>query len=118
MIDYKGNADYPGDQVYPDGMLIDKNDEIWIALYNGARINRISKTGELLATVNVPAKQTTSLTFGGQNLNTLFVTCGNSTTTPEKYPNAGKVFQITQKAGTIPNDDQQIQGIPPRKVKF
>ena len=54
--------------------------------------------GKVENVVEVPAIQSTSVFFGGQNYDELFVTTGSGSI-PEneksKYANAGKVFRIT-----------------------
>ncbi|MDO4514868.1 MAG: SMP-30/gluconolactonase/LRE family protein [Lachnospiraceae bacterium] len=59
----------------PDGMCIDDQDNLWIAVWGGSRIeHRDSKTGELLGVVNVPAEHTSSCCFYGENNDMLFIT--------------------------------------------
>ena len=59
----------------PDGMCIDSEDNLWVAVWGGRRIEkRSSVTGELLARVDVPAENTTSCCFCGENLDTLLIT--------------------------------------------
>jgi len=59
----------------PDGMAIDKDDNLWIAFYEGAKIACFDpRTGKQLDQVDVPAHRTTSCAFGGENLDTLYIT--------------------------------------------
>ncbi|WP_022769779.1 SMP-30/gluconolactonase/LRE family protein [Butyrivibrio sp. NC2007] len=63
------------DDGVPDGMCIDSEDNLWIAVWGGRRIEkRSSKTGELLALVEVPAEHVSSCCFFGDNLDELFIT--------------------------------------------
>ena len=56
-------------------MCIDSEDNLWVAVWGGRRIEkRSSVTGELLARVDVPAENTTSCCFCGENLDTLLIT--------------------------------------------
>ena len=60
----------------------------------------------MLASVPIPAPQTTSLAFGGTDFSELYVTTGNIKDNEElqqKYPNAGKLFKVTRKGtnGTL-----------------
>ncbi len=78
----------------PDGMAIDDQDNVWIAFCHGACVICYdTKTGEELRRVDFPCLETTSCTFGGKNLETLFVTTGIHKTVIEQH--AGKVFQVT-----------------------
>ncbi|XP_031772663.1 regucalcin [Apis florea] len=60
----------------PDGMTIDTNGNLWVAVYGGGGILNINpKTGELLRFVKINnAKNITSVAFGGPNLDILYVT--------------------------------------------
>ncbi len=59
----------------PDGMCIDAEDNLWVAVWGGRRIEcHDSSTGELIAEVEVPAEHVTSCCFCGENMDTLFIT--------------------------------------------
>ncbi|EFA03135.1 regucalcin [Tribolium castaneum] len=60
----------------PDGMTIDTDGNLWVAVFMGSRVIKIDgHTAEtLLDTVEIPAQQVTSVAFGGQNLDELYVT--------------------------------------------
>nr|CAD7455141.1 unnamed protein product [Timema tahoe] len=56
------------------------------------------RTGQLLSTVSVPSPQTTSVVFGGENLDELYITSANNHLSQEeqkKYPYAGYTFRVT-----------------------
>jgi gluconolactonase len=45
FVDCEGNPDFKSGE-YPDGMTIDKNGNLWVALYGGGRVVQInSETG-------------------------------------------------------------------------
>lgn len=59
----------------PDGLTIDSEDNLWVAFWGGSRIEKRSgKTGELLKTIPMPAKQVTSCCFGDDDMRTLYIT--------------------------------------------
>ena len=59
----------------PDGMCIDSEDCLWIAVWGGSRIERVdTRTGKLMSTLKVPAKNVTSCCFCGDDMKTLFIT--------------------------------------------
>ena len=59
----------------PDGMCIDSEDNLWVAVWGGRRIEKHSSvTGELLGIVEVPAEHVTSCCFYGENMDTLLIT--------------------------------------------
>lgn len=79
----------------PDGMTIDAHDNLWVAIYNGGRILCVDPAkGEVIGQVDVPAKKTSSCTFGGENLDTLYITTISEDTDPEVDPLAGSLFSV------------------------
>ena len=59
----------------PDGMCIDSNNNLWVAVWGGHRVeNRDGRTGELLGVVQVEASNVTCCCFGGDNMDELFIT--------------------------------------------
>ena len=60
---------------FTDGMCIDTDDNLWVAFWEGSRIEqRSTKDGSVLATVKVDAQNVTSCCFIGDKLDTLFIT--------------------------------------------
>jgi sugar lactone lactonase YvrE len=77
----------------PDGMTIDEEGMLWVALCHGGAVVQVNpETGKLLQKVELPCVETTACAFGGSNLDRLFVTTGILKTLHEKE--AGKVFVI------------------------
>jgi sugar lactone lactonase YvrE len=60
----------------PDGMCVDADGCLWVAVYGTGEIRRFSPDGVLLDAVKVPALSVTSCAFGGQANDTLFITTG------------------------------------------
>ncbi|XP_066593488.1 regucalcin-like isoform X2 [Prorops nasuta] len=92
----------------PDGMTIDSDGNLWVAVYNGARVIQINPvTKELIRTVHLPTSKVTSVTFGGPLLDTLYVT--TSGLGPIEMKNeamyAGGIFAIKNLGvhGLLPN---------------
>src|SRR5471030_1282004 len=77
----------------PDGLAVDNEGGVWVALYGGGAVRRYGPDGELDRVVAVPAKNVTACCFGGHDGRSLFVT----TAAPE-----GSVF-VTD-AGVIGPD--------------
>lgn len=82
----------------PDGMTIDADGNLWVALYGGAAVGCWNpETGKLLRKIDVPAKNVTSCAFGDDDLGTLYITTARQETSDEeleKYPHAGGLFKI------------------------
>ena len=64
----------------PDGVTIDSQDCLWVALWGGWCVRRYSPDGELLLSVPIPCAQVTKLAFGGDALRTAFVTTARART--------------------------------------
>lgn len=65
----------PKDLGWPDGMAIDAEDKLWVAIWGGACVARFDpNSGTMLSQINVPATQVTSCAFGGENLDDLYIT--------------------------------------------
>ncbi|XP_076255381.1 regucalcin-like [Rhynchophorus ferrugineus] len=83
----------------PDGMTIDADGNLWVAIFNGYKVLKINprKPETLIQTVDIPAKQTTSVAWGGPNLDILYVTSASFTVDGEVLspPNHGATFKIT-----------------------
>ncbi len=87
--------DFKGTEIYPDGATIDAAGNFWNAQWGAGRVACYSAAGEYLREVKVDAPHTSCPSFGGENMDTLFVTTALEEMTPQAraaYPNAGKVF--------------------------
>ena len=89
----------PSEMGMPDGMTIDSEGMLWIALYNGGCITRWNPAdGQLLELVKLPALHVTSCAFVGENLDSLLVTSARedmSSAQLEEYPESGNVFLVS-----------------------
>lgn len=75
----------------PDGMTIDANDKIWVVFCRGFCVRCFNpKTGEVLEKLDLPVSGPTSCVFGGENLDTLYITTGQFPNVDEEM--AGRLF--------------------------
>ena len=58
----------------PDGLTVDDEGGVWVALYGGSCVHRYDQSGRLDAVLEVPALNVTSCCFGGDDGRSLFVT--------------------------------------------
>jgi sugar lactone lactonase YvrE len=58
----------------PDGLAVDDEGGVWVALYGGSCVHRYDERGHLDAVLEVPAENVTSCCFGGDDGRSLFVT--------------------------------------------
>ena len=59
---------------YPDGLSVDAEGYLWSAHWNGWRVTRYDPDGEIERVIEMPVPNVTSLTFGGLDMGSLFVT--------------------------------------------
>jgi sugar lactone lactonase YvrE len=78
----------PAEAGLPDGMTVDEEGYLWVALWEGWGVGRYSPEGRLDRWVDVPAEQSSSCTCGGPDLDQLFIT-----TAKEGFPPGGKPDQ-------------------------
>lgn len=58
----------------PDGMTLDAEGNLWVAIWDGSAVIQLSPSGKLLQEIKLPASRITSCTFGGRDLTKLFIT--------------------------------------------
>jgi sugar lactone lactonase YvrE len=58
----------------PDGLAVDEEGGVWVALFGGGQVRRYAGDGSLDAVLSLPVRQVTSCCFGGPNLDLLYVT--------------------------------------------
>ena len=94
----------PAELGLPDGLTIDAEGGLWVALWGGAAVHRYVD-GRLDAVVTLPVSQPTSCAFGGENLDELYVTSareGLSLEQREAQALAGAVFRIRPGVRGLP----------------
>ncbi len=90
-------AEIPEELGTPDGMAIDEDGYLWVALWGGGKVIRIDPgTGSVVFEVLVPADQVTCAAFGGESLDHLYITTADyqrSSQDVERQPLAGSLFR-------------------------
>jgi sugar lactone lactonase YvrE len=85
---------------WPDGMTVDTDGCLWVALWDGWGVRRYAPDGRLLTTVEVPARRVTSCAFGGS---VLYITTARTGLTD---------FTDQPKAGSLFAYDPGVAGLP------
>jgi sugar lactone lactonase YvrE len=83
--------------VVPDGLTIDEEGGIWVALWNGGAVHKYAPDGTLLEIVKLPVARPTSCAFGGPQRDILFVTSARvdlDDAALARQQDAGRVFAI------------------------
>ena len=90
----------------PDGMTIDSEGNLWIALWDGGAVACYNpQTGKRLHKVELPAARITSCAFGGDHLETLYITSAKIKLTKEELeqqPFAGGLFAANVGVKGVP----------------
>jgi D-xylono/L-arabinono-1,4-lactonase len=58
----------------PDGLTVDSDGYVWSAQWNDGCLKRYSPIGKEVLRVNLPTKKITSLTFGGESYQDIYIT--------------------------------------------
>jgi sugar lactone lactonase YvrE len=94
----------PGDGL-PDGLAVDADGGVWVALFGGGEVRRYLPDGSLDARWRLPVTNPTSLAFGGPCLTELYVTSARHRLSPEQLrrePLAGSVLRLRPGIGGRP----------------
>ena len=89
----------------PDGITVDEDGYIWCAWWDGWRVVRYAPDGTIDTEIPMPVQRPTSVTFGSEDLSTLFVTSAHIQLTEEErhqQPLAGNVFRIKTNIKGLP----------------
>jgi len=81
----------------PDGLTVDAEGFIWSAVWDGGCIERYDPDGKLERRINLPVQYPTSMAFGGQDLDELYITSALYEFPKEerhRYPLDGGLFCI------------------------
>ena len=80
----------------PDGLTLDAEGFVWVALWGGSSVRRYAPDGTLDSIVRAPATHVTSCTFGGADLGDLYITTARITLSEAErasQPLAGGLFR-------------------------
>lgn len=85
----------------PDGMTVDADGDLWVAIYGGSRVNRYAPDGSLREVHPIPAQQSTCCAFGGPGLHSLYVTTATENWSDDQRradPTAGLIYRVATAA--------------------
>jgi sugar lactone lactonase YvrE len=93
LTDRRPFVDLTAEELRPDGLTVDAQGGVWVALSNGGAVRRYTAAGRLDEVVELPARKVTACTFGGSALDRLFVTTSREGLGPGDDPLAGALFR-------------------------
>lgn len=91
---------------YPDGICVDADDHLWIAVWGEGTVLRYAPTGNSVDRVHVPAPNVSSVAFAGGSLDTLVITTARDDLTPgqrEAYTDSGRLFMARPGISGLPS---------------
>ena len=97
IADRRRLVELPREWGLPDGMTVDEDGFLWVAFWTGAAIRRLDPGGTLVASIGFPVTLVTSCTFGGPELDELYVTTARVGLSDEELrdqPAAGGLFRL------------------------
>jgi sugar lactone lactonase YvrE len=89
----------------PDGLTVDADGGLWVALADRGEVWHLTPDGVHDEVVEVPVGMVTACTFGGPDLDRLFITTSRENVPPGEDPLAGSLFRA----------DVGVRGLPVRE---
>jgi sugar lactone lactonase YvrE len=89
----------------PDGMTVDDEDHLWVAVWGMAEVRRYRPDGSLAETIRIPTRQPSSVCLYGSDQPRMFVTTAAEGLSDEL---AGALFSTAAKVGGRPADAVRI----------
>ncbi|MCW3816413.1 SMP-30/gluconolactonase/LRE family protein [Micromonospora sp. DR5-3] len=93
LTDRRTFVEIPPDEGAPDGLTVDSEGGVWIALWGGSAVRRYTPDRRLDAVVTVAARQVTACALGGPRGDELIITTSREGLRPDEDPLAGCLFQ-------------------------
>jgi len=87
----------PEEEGEPDGLTVDSEGFVWSARWGGWKVTRYDPTGKMEREIRLPVQYPTSCTFGGAQLNELYITSASTALSEEQQreqPLAGDLFGL------------------------
>ncbi|MFF8289591.1 SMP-30/gluconolactonase/LRE family protein [Streptomyces sp. NPDC016309] len=89
---------------FPDGLTVDADGCVWVALWDGAAIRRYTPGGTLDKVVPLPVHRPTACAFGGPGLRDLYVTTARTGLSRPRHPDGSLLV--------LPDAGQGLPGVP------
>lgn len=86
-------VEIPADVGRPDGLTVDADGGVWVAINHGGAVHRYGPDGALDEVIELPTPGVTACTFGGDRLDELFITTSRENVPEGEDPVAGSLFR-------------------------
>ena len=103
-------ADLSAERGFPDGLTVDADGCVWVAMFAGSTLRRFTPAGRPDAVIPLPVSQPTSVAFGGPGMADLFVTTAYRDLTDEQRqgePLAGRLLRLRPGPVGLPSSTAQ-----------
>lgn len=94
LVNRRRWVDVPVQAGWPDGLTVDAEGGVWLALMGGSAVHHYSASGRLEEVIPLPVSQVTACTFGGTGLDTLYVTTSQIGADIQAQPASGALFAL------------------------
>ena len=94
LVNRRRWVDVPVEVGWPDGLTVDAEGGVWLALMGGSAVHHYSASGRLEEVIPLPVSQVTACTFGGTGLDTLYVTTSQIGADIQAQPASGALFAV------------------------
>ncbi|MCX5557438.1 SMP-30/gluconolactonase/LRE family protein [Streptomyces sp. NBC_00038] len=81
------------DEGFPDGLTVDADGCVWVALWDGGAVRRYTPDGQLDRVIELPVLRPTACAFGGTDLTDLYITTAR-TGLETPHPLSGSVLVV------------------------
>jgi sugar lactone lactonase YvrE len=99
-----------GVEAFPDGIAIDVDGCIWVAIFGAWEVRRFTPAGRVDRVIRLPGSQVTTCAFGGNDLRTLFIAVSPYGLSEEKLRQEKAGYIYTVNAGVQGLQTQEYAG--------
>ncbi|WP_327428453.1 SMP-30/gluconolactonase/LRE family protein [Streptomyces sp. NBC_01236] len=91
----------PDGEGFPDGLTVDADGCVWVALWDGGAVRRYTPDGDLDRVIELPVRRPTACAFGGADLTDLYITTARTGLTAP-HPMSGSVLVVPGAGKGVP----------------
>ena len=110
LVERRPFADLSGEDGGPDGLCLDAEGRVWVAMFGGSQVLGLDERGGVAERISVGARQVTACTFGGEDRGTLFITTSRENLADGDDPAAGSLFSV--RPGVVGPAEENLFGDP------
>ena len=110
LADRQVFATVPPDEGLPDGLAVDAEGYVWSARWGGGRVVRYDPRGAIERVIELPARNVTSLAFGGPDYRQLYITTAGGEDRQSLGDGAGALFGVTPGVQGKPEFRATVEG--------